>query len=75
MLALSKATGKVHGPFFKPMFENLRRAPNGDILRDSLSAFLNSSRVNERTDDDKTILLATRRPLTNHVPNGDTPAD
>jgi len=75
MLALSKATGKVHDPFFKPMFENLRRAPNRDILRDSLSAFLNSSRVNERTDDDKTILLATRRPLTNHVPNGDTPAD
>ncbi len=75
MLALSNATGKVHGPFFKPMIDNLRRAPSGNVLTDSLSAFLNSSRVNERTDDDKTILLATRRTLTNNVPNGDPPTD
>jgi hypothetical protein len=64
MLALSKAEGKVHAPFFKPMFDSLRATPSGDLLRESLVAFLDSNRVNQRTDDDKTLLLATRRPTT-----------
>lgn len=69
MLALVRATGKVHSPFFRPMFEVLRAAPSGADLKEPLFRFLNSDRVNARTDDDKTLLLATRTPKTDHVPS------
>jgi hypothetical protein len=68
MLALSYAEGRVHERFFKPMFEALRAASSGESLRASLDAFLDSERVNERTDDDKTLVLATYKPTTDNAP-------
>lgn len=61
-LALNFAEGRVHRQFFRPMFDTLRRAPSGSDLKYSLEAFLDSERVNDRTDDDKTLFLATRMP-------------
>jgi hypothetical protein len=75
MLALNKASNAVHVPFFKPMFETLRRTLDGQTLENPLRAFLDSSRVNERTDDDKTLLLATREAATDHVPDGVSQVD
>lgn len=61
-LALSFAQQKVHTPFFKPMFEQLKKYPAQKIrdLKNPLEYFLNSNSVNERTDDDKTLVLAVR---------------
>jgi hypothetical protein len=60
MLALNFAQARVHGPFFAPLFRAVRNGPDEEALRASLLEFLDSSRVNDRTDDDKTLLLATR---------------
>ncbi len=62
-LALRFEDRSVHAPFFRPMFAQLRRQPSGDApaLDAGLRTFLNSSAVNSRTDDDKTLVLATRR--------------
>lgn len=62
-LALVFATQQVHAPFFEPMFKVLRDAHNADecdVLSSHLEAFLDGASVNERTDDDKTLILATR---------------
>lgn len=70
-LALGYAAGRVHERFFRPLFETLRISAEGVDLRPALEAFLDSERVNARTDDDKTLILATRRlPDDAHVPNG-----
>lgn len=61
MLALVFATRTVHAPFFSSMFDVLRGAPVPNDLIVPLRDFLSSPRVNERTDDDKTLILATRR--------------
>jgi len=62
-LALSFESKTPHMPFFEPMFKILRKASldECEILDNQLSKFLQSSQVNERTDDDKTLLLATYR--------------
>jgi hypothetical protein len=61
-LALRFGTREAHSPFFEPMFARLRAetdaAPEG--LCQELRAFLGSGPVNRRTDDDKTLVLATR---------------
>lgn len=48
------------------MFGQLRGRPTGDVpkLVAGLRDFLDSPRVNARTDDDKTLVLATRRAAT-----------
>jgi hypothetical protein len=53
----------AHRPFFDSVFLWLRAAQESDpqTLSDSLRVFLNSSKVNDRTDDDKTLILASRR--------------
>jgi serine/threonine protein phosphatase PrpC len=61
LLALSLAEKSVFQPFFRPLFEALRASPNPEQLQEPLRQFLASDRVNERTDDDKTLILATRR--------------
>lgn len=65
-LALHLASESVHNPFFRPLFAHLRPAPLGYLpdASEALASFLDSSAVNSRTDDDKTLLLATRRPET-----------
>jgi Protein phosphatase 2C len=61
-IALRFETQEVHAPFFLPMFVPLRPEHEGHVetLCASLRRFFNSDRINERTDDDKTLILATR---------------
>lgn len=62
-LALVYATREVHAPFFEPMFKVIRATESleeCDHLSGYLEAFLDGTAVNERTDDDKTLVLATR---------------
>jgi hypothetical protein len=60
MLALDFKGARVHDRFFEPLFRTVRNNPNEEALRTSLLEFMDSKRVNERTDDDKTLLLAVR---------------
>lgn len=60
-LALNFAARKAHSPFFLPMFKALRAADDTTSLQVPFLQFLRSSAVNERTDDDKTLVLATRK--------------
>ncbi len=65
-LVLHYETKTVHEPFF-----NLVMGPVGESscdgidneLSESLKKYLSSDRICERTDDDKSLILATRRPL------------
>ena len=66
MLALDIAGAKVHDRFFAPLFKTVKNGPNDAALQTALMDFMSSKRVNERTDDDKTLLLATR--ITPDVP-------
>ena len=54
---------KVHGPFFQPMLSVLRRATVEEckILNNKLASLLSGDSVSTQTDDDKTLILATRR--------------
>jgi Protein phosphatase 2C len=67
MLALDFAAARVHDRFFTPMFRALHNGPDEAVLRSALLKFMDSQRVNERTDDDKTLLLAART----NAPNTD----
>jgi hypothetical protein len=61
-IALNYQQQSAHEPFFKGLFAPLRTAEEGCAreLSESLAAFLASDRVNEKTDDDKTLVLASR---------------
>lgn len=61
-LALSYARHAPHAPFFNMLFPVLKRQENGrcETLDAELAAFLDSSAVNDRTDDDKTLIIAAR---------------
>jgi len=59
-LALDFAAARVHRPFFTPLFQTVRNGPNVATLQTSLLGFMDSKRINDRTDDDKTLFLATR---------------
>jgi len=59
-LALHFATQSVHEAFFQPLFATLRCCADVAQLELPLRTFLDSSPVNERTDDDKSLVLATR---------------
>jgi hypothetical protein len=61
-LALVYENRTVHTPFFTPMLAVMHQqttAASCAMLSEQLAAFLASSRVNERTDDGKTLVLAT----------------
>jgi len=63
LLTLNSETRSVHQPFFSDLFKWLRLARNQndiDILNKRLYQYLDSEIINVRTDDDKTLLLATR---------------
>ncbi len=49
-----------HTPFFEPLFRALRATNNVDSLNEGLLHFLGSASVQNRSDDDKTLILATR---------------
>ena len=63
MLALSTETRAAHAPFFEGLFAPLRHATDQrklETLNEKLGEWLNSPAINNRTDDDKTLFLATR---------------
>lgn len=62
-LALHYQTQSAHNPFFRPVFAWLRPASENDTdgFTASLAAYLASEKINQATDDDKTLILATRR--------------
>ena len=63
MLTLNNETESVHQPFFNNLFPLLRRATEPDhiaILNNRLIDYLSGDIINNRTDDDKTLFLATR---------------
>lgn len=63
-LVLHYATKTVHDPFFNAMIEPVRLAATeglDDGLSESLKRYLSSDRVCGHTDDDKSLVLATRR--------------
>ena len=66
-LALHFASRTAHGPFFKSVFTPLHAsAANGEAaeLSTALSNMLTTPAVRTRTDDDTTLVLATRRERT-----------
>jgi hypothetical protein len=62
-LALSFEQRIPHVPFFEPMLAVLRKQEPSECaaLDEQLARFLDSPQINGRTDDDKTLLLASRR--------------
>ncbi|MBC7555235.1 MAG: protein phosphatase 2C domain-containing protein [Taibaiella sp.] len=63
MLALNMEPRQAHQPFFTGMFKYLRLADDVDkvsILQRKAAEYLDSTTINSRTDDDKTLFLATR---------------
>jgi hypothetical protein len=61
-LVLNEESQTAHSPFFKPIFAALRKSEAGcpEALQNGMVDYLMSSRVTERTDDDKTLIFATR---------------
>jgi hypothetical protein len=62
-LILNTESVSVHQPFFANLFQWLRKARTGQevqILQQKLVEYLSGSIINSRTDDDKTLFLATR---------------
>ncbi|MCI0535011.1 MAG: protein phosphatase 2C domain-containing protein [Verrucomicrobiales bacterium] len=59
-LVLKFSDRTVHSPFLDPLFEKLRSTEDVEQLFAPLRDFLNSKGINERTDDDKTLILASR---------------
>lgn len=58
LLAIRYSDNTAHEPFFTTMFEF---AENPNSTKVELEEFLQSERVCERTDDDKTLVLAVRK--------------
>jgi hypothetical protein len=61
-LALDLNLQIPHPGFFKAMFPPLQSPQEGfaQELSSSLAAFLSSNRINDRSDDDKTLILPSR---------------
>ncbi len=59
-LALNFESRTPHLPFFQPLFQAVRSSTAGDHLAADLGLFLQSDSVKDRSDDDKTLILATR---------------
>jgi hypothetical protein len=63
-LVLNTESQSVHQPFFDDLFKWVRRAESDTsllALNKHLGAYLGSPTINIRTDDDKTLFLATRQ--------------
>jgi len=68
MLALEYPNWGPYIPFFKPMFAFVEQTDDENAAIAELESFLRSPRIRERSDDDLTLLLATRK--TQKVRNG-----
>ena len=63
-LVLDYASQTVHGRFFDQMFPAVRALSSAGLsqsLSEALRVYLRSRAICDRTDDDKTLVLATRR--------------
>ena len=64
-IALDHSEQQAHRPFLDPMIKAIDDVPGSGRLSglsEKLARYLGSDRVNERTDDDKTLILLSRRP-------------
>lgn len=61
MLALKMPMGAPHPPFFSPLLRLVEKGANTELGNEQLAAFLRSTRVGERTDDDLTLVLAAQQ--------------
>jgi len=61
-LALRMPSQEPHAPFFQPLLNFVESTTDAAGAARQLSAFLASERVNARTDDDKSLVLAVRVP-------------
>ncbi|MDB5342135.1 MAG: hypothetical protein JWP89_512 [Schlesneria sp.] len=59
-VALNYATRQAHQPFFTPLLDTLRQHVAPAELLGPLQSFLESKNLTDRTDDDLTLILATR---------------
>lgn len=60
-VAVDYKTNQPHTPFLRPMIAPLKNGQNAETLNEKLAGFLASAKINEKTDDDKTLILASRR--------------
>lgn len=60
----------AHQPFFSQMMDRLLMSTVPERLEVVLGQYLDSPAVNDRTDDDKTLILATRRDCRASNPDG-----
>lgn len=63
-LVLHRATKTVHDPFFNSLLKPVRSSATigyDESLSEKLKAHLNSAAFSERTDDDRTLLIASRK--------------
>ena len=60
-VAVNYQTNEPHEPFLMPMLAPLRGEIVPPNLNGKLEKFLDSPKINEKTDDDKTIILASRK--------------
>lgn len=63
MLALHYATRSVHSPFFEPLLKVLESTSDVKKLREPLRGFLSTKSINERTDDDKSLIVAIKQEI------------
>jgi hypothetical protein len=65
-LVLDLSARTAHAPFFRPLFRWLASAEPvaAGAAAPPIAQYLGSKQVCDRTDDDKTLILATRRPAT-----------
>ena len=63
-LVLDLSAKTAHAPFFRPLFGWLAQTkpPETSAASPALLQYLASKQVCDRTDDDKTLIMATRRP-------------
>lgn len=57
-LAMQLSHWKPHDPFFDPLFEFLRMNEDDFEAQENLSAYLQTEKFNERTDDDRTLVIS-----------------
>lgn len=60
-IALDEKNRKAHSPFFTPLFNGLKNIKEKDIhlFENELKKYLNSAIFDEKTDDDRSLMLAT----------------
>jgi Protein phosphatase 2C len=59
-LVLNEATRRVHAPALRPIFDWLRTSESDAAGSQALQTYLGSDHINNRTDDDKSLLMAIR---------------